>query len=114
MDYAAYLALTLFVGGLIAWAAYRGQKDNQEEINRRIEQYVQAYKRSLIETGQLRDGDEDLRWIVTVTYRSDLGEIAYEFHIEQLAALHAAIAGPVWNCLDRIEIRLNPKRRAYT
>jgi hypothetical protein len=112
MDY-AYLALALFIGGLIAWAAYRGQKDNQDEINRRIEQHVQAYKRSLIETGQLRDGDEDLRWIVTVTYRRDLGEIAYEFHIEQLAALQAAIAGPDWNCLDRIEIRLNPKRRAY-
>jgi hypothetical protein len=54
MDY-AYLALALFIGGLIAWAAYRGQKDNQEEINRRIEQHVQVYHPSGFSAAVARD-----------------------------------------------------------
>ena len=58
--------------------------------------------------------DDDLRWIATVTYRGDLGEIDNEFHIEELSELHDLVElGPDWNCIERIEIVLNPKVRAY-
>ena len=58
--------------------------------------------------------DDNLRWIATVIYRGDLGEIDNEFHIEELSELHDLVErGPDWNCIERIEIVLNPKARAY-
>ena len=58
--------------------------------------------------------DDDLRWIATVIYRGDLGPIDVEHHVEELSELHDLVErGPDWNCIERIEIVLHPKRRAY-
>jgi hypothetical protein len=57
---------------------------------------------------------EDFRWIVTAYYRGDLGVIDIEHHVDELGEIEALIErGPDWNCLDRIEIRLNPKCRSH-
>jgi hypothetical protein len=58
--------------------------------------------------------DTDPRWIVTVIYRSDQGELDNVFLIEELDELQSIVErGPDWNTLDRIEIRLNPRRQNY-
>ena len=55
--------------------------------------------------------EPDLRWIVTIVYRGDLGLIDVEHHVEEIADVHDMIErGPDWNCLERVEIKLNPKR----
>jgi hypothetical protein len=54
------------------------------------------------------------RWIVTVIYRSDQGALDNVFLIEDLDELQSIVErGPDWNALDRIEIRLNPRRQNY-
>jgi hypothetical protein len=58
--------------------------------------------------------ENDPRWIVTVIYRSDQGELDNVFLIEELSELQSIIErGPDWNALDKIEIRLNPRRQNY-
>jgi hypothetical protein len=57
---------------------------------------------------------EDLRWIVRVSYRGNLGVLDNEFHVEEFTELQEIIErGPDWNCIIDIVITLNPKRRAY-
>ncbi len=58
------------------------------------------------------EDEEGLRWLVTIVYRSGhLGAIDIEHHVEELAELQEIVErGPDWNCLERIEIRLNPRR----
>jgi hypothetical protein len=58
--------------------------------------------------------ETDPRWIVTVIYRGDQGELDNQFPIEELDELQSIIEqGPDWNALDKIEIRLNPRRQNY-
>jgi hypothetical protein len=56
----------------------------------------------------------DPRWIATVIYRSDHGALDNVFLIEELNELQSIVErGPDWNALDKIEIRLNPRRQNY-
>jgi hypothetical protein len=58
--------------------------------------------------------ENDPRWIATVIYRSDQGALDNVFLIEELSELQSIIErGPDWNALDKIEIRLNPRRQNY-
>lgn len=57
---------------------------------------------------------EHLRWIVTITYRTDAGPADVEHHIEELHDVDAIVErGPDWNTIENIVIVLNPRRRAY-
>ena len=57
---------------------------------------------------------EDLRWIVRVSYRGNLGVLDNEFHVEEFTELEEIIErGADWNCIIDIVITLNPKRRVY-
>ena len=58
--------------------------------------------------------DNDPRWIATVIYRSDQGDLDNVFLIEELSEIQSIVErGPDWNALDKIEIRLNPRRQNY-
>jgi hypothetical protein len=58
--------------------------------------------------------ENDPRWIATVIYRSDQGELDNVFLIEELSEIQSIVErGPDWNALDKIEIRLNPRRQNY-
>jgi hypothetical protein len=53
--------------------------------------------------------------IVTIVYHGDQGELDNQFLVEELSEIQGIIErGPDWNTLDRIEIRLNPRRRSYS
>jgi hypothetical protein len=58
--------------------------------------------------------DNDPRWIATVIYRSDQGDLDNVFLIEELSEIQSIVErGPDWNVLDKIEIRLNPRQQNY-
>lgn len=62
-------------------------------------------------------GDDDLRWIATVTYRSEespSGRSSTVWHIEELDELQDIVErGPDWNALLSVDVILNPKRASY-
>jgi hypothetical protein len=61
----------------------------------------------------MADHKKGARWIVTISYRGDLGVIDNEFHVEELMDVSRLVEwGPDWNSLIKIEIVLNPKRRS--
>ena len=50
------------------------------------------------------------RWIATIFYRTDAGLIDVDHDFEEIADLHGLVeAGPDWNTIDRIEVRLARK-----
>ena len=52
---------------------------------------------------------EHLRWIVTLTYRTDDGPLDIEHHVEELDEIADLVErGPDWNCLIKGEFVLNP------
>lgn len=52
------------------------------------------------------------RWVVVITYNSKEGPIDVQYQIEELFELHNIIErGPRFSTVEKIEIRLNGKRR---
>jgi hypothetical protein len=52
-----------------------------------------------------------LRWLATITYRTDSGPTDVDHAFEELDELHDLVeAGPSWDCIETITIRLNPRR----
>ena len=48
-----------------------------------------------------------MRWIVTITYRTDAGPLPVEHDIEELHDIHDIVErGPDWNTITSIKIRL--------
>jgi hypothetical protein len=57
---------------------------------------------------------EHLRWVAVVSYRSELGPVEVDHHLEELRELAALIErGPDWNTIIQITIRLNPRRATH-
>ncbi len=56
------------------------------------------------------------RWVAVVFYRSNAGIVDVEYGIEEIEDLqHLVEAGPDWNTIDHIEIRLrNPLMHGLT
>jgi hypothetical protein len=54
------------------------------------------------------------RWLVRITYRTEAGLIDVDHHVEEILEAHNLVeGGPDWNTIEKVEIRLNPKRSAF-
>jgi hypothetical protein len=55
------------------------------------------------------------RWIAIVKYRTDAGVNEVDHQFDELFELHDLIErGPDWNCIEGINIQLNPRRKLYS
>src|SRR5262245_5939324 len=65
-------------------------------------------------TGARLNQMTDFRWLVTIDYRTDNGPVGVDHHIEEIAELSDLVeAGPHWDTIEGIRIRLNPRRRQF-
>jgi len=52
-----------------------------------------------------------IRWIATITYHVESGLTEVDHALEELFEIHDLVeAGPSWDCIEQITLRLNPRR----
>ena len=58
----------------------------------------------------MSEEQEHFRWLLTATYRDKNGPITIDFHVEEIAELHALIEhGSGWNALEEIVASTAPR-----